>query len=240
MNDHIHQVKRAVIFAAGEGKRMRPVTLTVPKPLVEVNGVRMIDTVIQSLQKNGITEIVIVIGYLKKQFCRLEKQYTGLHLIENPYYETCNNISSLYVARDYLEECMILDGDQMIWNADVLAPFFQKSGYNAVWTDKETKEWLLKVENDRIVSCSRSGGSRGWQLYSISRWTAEDGKRLKKHLEIEFEEKKNRQIYWDDIALFCYPEEYHLGIYKMNKDDVTEIDSIQELAEIDNSYSERL
>ena len=60
----------------------------------------------------------------------------------------------------------------------------------------------------------------GWQLYSISRWTAEDGKKLKRHLEIEFDQKKNRQINWDDVAMFCYPEEYKLGIRPMNKDDI--------------------
>lgn len=45
-------------------------------------------------------------------------------------------------------------------------------------------------ENGIVTSCSRTGGKRGWQLYSISRWTANDGVKLKYHLEIEFEQKK--------------------------------------------------
>ena len=40
------RVERAIIMAAGLGKRMHPITLTTPKPLVKVNGIRMIDTVI--------------------------------------------------------------------------------------------------------------------------------------------------------------------------------------------------
>ena len=48
------KVERAIIMAAGLGKRMNPVTLETPKPLVKVNGVRMIDTVIKGLHKNGI------------------------------------------------------------------------------------------------------------------------------------------------------------------------------------------
>lgn len=232
----MHTVKRAIIMAAGLGSRMHPVTLTTPKPLVKVNGTRMIDTVIQALHHNGIYEIYVVVGYLKEQFFDLETQYPGVKIIVNPYYNTCNNISSLYVARQYLNDVIILDGDQIIYHNEILHPEFTRSGYNCVWTDSETNEWLLTVENDIVTSCSRTGGKSGWQLYSISRWTKEDGARLRSHLELEFEEKKNRQIYWDDVALFCHPEDYTLSIMEMHEDDIIEIDDITELATIDPSY----
>ena len=232
------KAERAIIMAAGFGNRMKPVTLTTPKPLVTVNGVRMIDTVIQGLHHNGIREIYVVVGYLKEQFAGLEREYPGLRLIENPYYSTCNNISSLYVVREHIENAIILDGDQIIYNPEILAPEFSRSGYNSVWTDEPTDEWLQTVENGIVTACSRTGGSGGWQLYSISRWTPEDGRRLRRHLEMEFEEKQNRQIYWDDIALFCYPREYRLGIRHMHKGDVIEVDNLSELAALDASYGE--
>lgn len=231
-----NRVKKAIIMAAGLGNRMKPVTLRTPKPLVKVNGIRMIDTVIQALHENGIYEIYIVVGYLKEQFKILTDEYKGITLIENPYYKECNNISSLYVARDYIEESMILDGDQIIYNSDVLAPEFEKSGYNSVWTDIETDEWLQKVENGVVVSCSRTGGKGGWQLYSVSRWTKADGIKLRKHLELEFEINKNTQLYWDDIAMFYHKEEYELGIRPMDKGDIIEIDNLSELVSIDESY----
>lgn len=225
-------------MAAGFGSRMQPVTLTTPKPLVKVNGMRMIDTVIQGLHHNGIQEIYIVAGYLKEQFYALETQYPGVKIIENPYYDTCNNISSLYVAREHLEDVMILDGDQIIYNDKILDPSFERSGYNCVWTNSQTDEWLMTVKDGVVTSCSRTGGIGGWQLYSISRWSVEDGRKLKQHLEIEFEQNKNRQIYWDDIAMFCYPGEYHLGIYPMKKNDIIEIDNLSELAALDSSYQQ--
>ncbi len=233
----MHEVKRAIIMAAGFGKRMYPVTKKIPKPLVKVNGTRIIDTVIEGLHKNGIYEIYIVVGYLKEQFEYIKEAYNGITLIENPFYDSCNNISSLYVARSYLEDAMILDGDQIIYNPEVLSRMFKRSGYNSVWNEGETSEWLQNVTDDGIVtSCSRTGGKCGWQLYSISRWSAEDGRRLRHHLEIEFEKNNNKQIYWDDIAMFCYPEEYELGIWPMNKQDVVEVDSLYELAELDKNY----
>lgn len=235
----MYEIERAIIVAAGVGKRMRPLTLETPKPLIRVNGVRMIDTVIRALHANKIHEIYVVIGYMKEKFRCLEKEYSGVRLIENPYYDRYNNISSLYVAREFLENAMILDADQIIYNEKVLSGTFERSGYNCVWTDETTKEWMLTTKNGIVTHCSRTGGKGGWQLYSISRWNREDGKRLREHLAVEFEKKKNRDVYWDDIALFCYPEQYRLGIYEMAAGDVVEIDDMEELAAVDKRYEKQ-
>ena len=232
--EETHIVKRAIIMAAGIGKRMQPLTFQIPKPLVKVNGVRMIDTVIEGLRQNGINEMYVVVGYLKEQFYEWAKG-KDVVIIENPYYDTCNNISSLYVARDHLGECIILDGDQIIYNPAILDSHFNLSGYNAVWCEGETNEWLMDVKDGVVKSCSRTGGSHGWQLYSISRWTKEDGDKLRAHLAKEFE-SGNRQIYWDDVAMFCHFQDYKLGIREMQSSDIIEIDGLDELVAIDHSY----
>lgn len=54
------KVERAIIMAAGLGNRMHPVTLTTPKPLVKVNGVRMIDTVIDGLLKTELMKFMLL------------------------------------------------------------------------------------------------------------------------------------------------------------------------------------
>ena len=83
----MHTVKRAIIMAAGIGKRMQPVSLDTPKPLIKVNGKRMIDTVVDALHDNGIYEIYVVVGYLKEQFYEWVKGKIGISIIENPVYD---------------------------------------------------------------------------------------------------------------------------------------------------------
>ena len=233
------RIERAIVLAAGKGTRLAPLTDYIPKPLIAVNGKRMIESIIEALVKNGILEIYVVVGYRKESFSFLNDKYPYIKLIENPFFETCNNISSIYVAREYLHNAMIIEGDLNIRNASILSPDFIRSGYNAVRVAGTTHEWVLQIDDCGIVtSCSRCGGTSGWQLYGISRWSAVDGKLLRTLVEKEFIDKKNTEIYWDEVALFLYREEFELGIFEMPSEAVFEIDSIEELQSIDNHYGQ--
>lgn len=236
----MYKVDKAIIMAAGKGSRLRPITDTIPKPLVRVNGIRMIDTVIHALHQHGIHEIYIVVGYLKECFEELKNDYPEIQLIDNPYYDTCNNISSLYVAREHLQNVVILDGDQMIYQPQILNPYFERSGYCCIYKKDIQDEWVLTLKDDIVIDCQTQGAKEGWQLYSVSFWNEQDGKTLKKHLEEEFILKKNTQVYWDHIALKLYPKDFQLGIREISSGDLIEIDRYEELVQLDESYQRRL
>lgn len=230
------KVENAIIMAAGLGTRMRPLTNTIPKPLVKVNGHRMIETIIQGLNKNGITDVTIVTGYLADKFDFLCDKYAGVNIINNPYYQEYNNLSSLYVARYKLKNTIILDGDQLINNLQVLNPVFDKSGYAGTWANQWTDEWIMHADDDgNVVSCDRDGGEKGYRLYSVSKWTASDSAKLADLVEYEFK-AKNYDIYWDDVAMFKYPDQFNLTVHKVGSNDIIEIDSLDELKALDSSY----
>lgn len=233
----MHKIKRAIIMAAGKGTRMQPLTLEIPKPLVKVNGTRMIDTIIKSLHNKGIYEIYVVVGHLKEKFYDWAKEWEDIQIIENPFYDQCNNISSLYVARNHLEEAIILDGDQIIRDENILFPEFERSGYNGIKIEGFVKEWVMECDNKIVVSCKRNGGNKGWQLFSVSRWSKADGEKLKEFVELEFDKNKKSDYYWDDIPMFLYFDEFALQVFEMDKDAVVEIDSLAELYDIDHSYN---
>ena len=236
MNDYT--VKRAIIMAAGIGKRMRPLSLKMTKPLIEVNGVRMIDTIIDALLANGIADINIVTGYMAESFEILRTKYPMLRFVNNPDYEKYNNISSLYYARELLDtDVVITDADQIVKNADILSPGFSLSGYNATEVTTHTDEWVMSVENGVVTSCTRDGGDKGWQLYSVSRWNREDALKLREYVTLEFEKNKRRDLYWDDIPMFIHFGDFRLGIRVMNSNDLIEIDSLEELQKTDSKYS---
>ena len=68
MNDEI-----AILLAAGVGSRMFPLTRTVPKPLMEIQGIPLFETIIKGLENRQVKRIYIVTGYLGEQFQYLTK-----------------------------------------------------------------------------------------------------------------------------------------------------------------------
>lgn len=95
-----YRVKRAIFFAAGFGSRLLPITINTPKPLVRVDGVRIIDTLIDAVLQAGIEEIIIVCGYLSEQFDQLKDKYPMIKFVENPFYRKANNIFSAICVKD--------------------------------------------------------------------------------------------------------------------------------------------
>ena len=232
----MNRIKRAIIVAAGEGTRLRPVTLTTPKPLVKVNGIRIIDTIINALKKNGIHNIYIVSGYKREQFFDVYKKDPDITIIENPNYYNSNNVTSLYLARDYIPESFIIEGDLVIQNPEVFNPVFEKSGYLATYMEK-TPEWALTLENGTICSYSVEGGTNSYRLWGISMWNRDDGEKLAETVRNQVENIKDLSIYWDELALPDSKIRFDLGIREIGLNDISEIDTFEELKEIDSAYN---
>ena len=104
--------KNAIILAAGFGMRMVPINTSIPKALLEVDGEKLIEKIIQYLHKVNIYEVHIVVGFMKERFDYLVAQY-GVKLIENKEYATKNNLHSLALASEHLENAYIIPCD--IW-----------------------------------------------------------------------------------------------------------------------------
>ena len=224
-------------MAAGRGSRMSELTEHTPKPMVRVNGRRMIDTTIEALLSYGITEIHIVVGHLKERFEEVKRDYPTIRLVENPCYETEENISSIYRVRELLENAMIIEGDQYFFSPEPLNPEYEHTEYNVFWTDEPTKDWIVDADGtNRITGYHDRGGEKGWLCYGVRRWTPEEGRKLRQYIELEYEEKQNRHIHWDYVPFNLHRDQFDLYIRETRPDQRVELDSVEEIARIDPSY----
>lgn len=121
---------QAVILAAGMGKRLKELTQNNTKCMVKVNGVTLIERMLQQLDSLHLNRIVIVIGYegqkLVDYIASLQIS-TPISYIENPIYNKTNNIYSLYLASDVLKQ-----DDTLLLESDLI---FEKGTLEALLED---------------------------------------------------------------------------------------------------------
>lgn len=104
-------IKKAVIVAAGLSSRLYPLTLEKPKPLLPVNGKPLLLRSIELLQRKGVTEIAVVTGYKREMITRVVAGKATT--IPNPFFPHCNNMGSLWFAKDFTgdDPFLYLHGD---------------------------------------------------------------------------------------------------------------------------------
>ena len=230
-----YRVKRAVILAAGFGDRLMPITLNTPKPLIRVNGIRIIDTMLDALYQKDIKEIYIVRGYLKEQFDQLLYKYPTIHFIDNDDYKETNNISSILKAKDLLENCYVMEGDLFIKNPALIQKYQYESNYLGVPVER-TDDWCFTVNNKKIITGVVVGGINCYHMYGISYWTEEDGARMAADIEEVYSAPGGKERFWDLVPLQYHASNYSVHIRECSFDDIVEIDTFNELTMIDSAY----
>lgn len=229
-----YRVQRAVILAAGFGSRLVPVTLNTPKPLVRVNGKRIIDSLLDALIAAGIEEIYLVRGYLAPQFDQLLARYPSIRMIDNPLYNEANNISSVLCAKEHLQNAYICEADLLLSNPNLIRKYQYATNYLGVPV-KKTDDWCLTCKNGYVTRLA-IGGTDCFHMFGISYWTQEDGKRLSEHVEKVYDTPGGKERYWDQVALDYYPEQYRITVRPCTFGDIAEIDTYKELCQIDPAY----
>lgn len=229
-----YRVKRAVFIAAGFGSRLVPITLNTPKPLVRVNGVRMIDTLLDAVVAAGIEEIYVVRGYLGEQFDQLHYKYPMLRFIENPLYNEANNISSAMCVRHLLQNAYVLEADLVLYNPKLITKYQYASNYLGVKVDY-TDDWCFETKN-RLITKVKVGGTDCHHMYGISYWTADDGARLYEDIKKVYEMPGGKERYWDEVSLRYCQQNYQVEVRECSFEDIIEIDNYSDLKKLDKAY----
>lgn len=230
-----YRVKRAIILAAGFGSRMMPATADRPKPMVEVKGVRIIDTLLDALVAVGITDITVVRGYKKEKLDALREKYPFITLVDNDIYDTANNISSAMAVLDKLRGgCYFCEADLYITNPHIITKYQYCSNILGSYS-LETDDWSFRLQDGHICDYQK-GNTYCYNYYGISYWTAEDCDKLRPDFAAVWESPEGRDYFWEFIPLVLRKENYAVEVRQCRKQDIMEIDNFSELVQLDPSY----
>lgn len=122
---------RAILLCAGIGHRMYPLTASTPKCLVEVDGVPILVRSLLALGEAGVTEAVIVVGHEAEQVRRrIGTHFAGIDIryVDAPRFDSTNNIRSLWDARRYCDQDVLLVEGDVVFDAEVVTRLCEQSG----------------------------------------------------------------------------------------------------------------
>ena len=228
-----YRVRRAIILAAGFSERLAPVSLEVPKPLVTVKGVRLVDTLIDALLAAGIEDVSMVVGYKAAAFEPLREKYPMLRFVENPIYNQAQNIASLHAAADKIDRCYICDADMYIHRPSIIRKYEYTSCFFGVPV-LETDDWCFHLSGQKIRSFG-IGGEKCYRAVFITYLNASDSEKLRTDLDDMISSRGGREHHWFDV-LFAEKNRYSIESRSCYAEDVSEVDTMGDLIKLDDSY----
>ena len=223
--------KRAVILAAGFGMRMVPINTELPKGLLEVNGEALIERIIKQLHEVGIKEIYIVVGFMKEKYEYLIDEYE-VKLIVNTEYAAKNNLYSLKLVKDHLENSYIIPCD--IWCDR--NPFHRHELYS--WymvSDLVDNESNVRVNRkmELVIVPENSGGNA---MIGICYLVKEDADLVKKRVEELCRNQRYDGSFWEE-ALY-QKDRMIVAARVVHSADVVEINTYEQLREIESNSNQ--
>lgn len=188
--------KNAIILAAGQGMRMVPINTLIPKSFIEVKEEKLIERIIKQLHYKKITDITIVVGFMKEKFEYLIDKF-DVKLVVNKDYGIKNNLYSLNLVKDKLCNTYIVPCDLWFENN----PFSEFELYSWYMVsdsfDVESKIRINRKKELKIVS-NREEANR---MVGLCYLKEIDSQMLIKKIELLTSEKGKYGLFWEEALI---------------------------------------
>ena len=218
--------RNAIILAAGFGMRMVPINTLTPKALLEVRGEALIERQIRQLQEAGITDITVVVGFMKERFEYLIDEF-GVRLLVNPEYAMKNNLSSLARAVDRIGNTYIVPAD-IRCEHNPFTPHEMFSWYMV--SERKSRETDVRVNRkNELVRVGENG--EGNAMIGIAYILEEDAGRLKERIRKLSLDAARDGDFWEE-ALYD-GDVMRTAARIAPADEAVEINTYEQLRELD-------
>lgn len=214
----------AIILAAGIGSRIGNLSKEMPKPLIKIDGMSLLEKQLIYLKEKNINEINIVIGYKKEMFYFLKEKY-NVNLIINEHFDKYNNLYSLYLASEYMNDTYFIEGDIYLYK-NIFISDLKKSTYFTTFRQNFKKEWVINQENGQVESIDIREGS-GDVIAGISFWDKTSCDIIKKTLHQMVKQSDYHQKLWGEVILSNLYQ-LKIDVIKLGYNEIYEIDNIKD------------
>lgn len=228
------RVDNAIIMAAGFSARCMPLSSVMPKGLFRVKGEVLIEREIRQLKEAGVENIIIVTGYMHEKFAYLRDKY-GVKLLLNQDFDKYNNMSSLYVAQNYMGNSYILSCDnyyeENIFHKYVYAPY-TSSVYSEAFCDEYC---ITGVDGDGCITGVHRGGDRAWYTIGDAYYNRDYSETFVSIMNREWDQLSVRNMMTDDFHI-AHIQDLRLRQVKRPENSIFEFDTLEEFKAFDPQF----
>ena len=228
-----YKVRNAVILAAGMSTRFVPFSFEKPKGLMVCKGEVLIERQINQLREAGVTEIVVVVGYMMEQYFYLKEKY-GVTIVVNNEYATRNNNGSIWAARNYLGNSYVCGSDNY-FTYNVFESHVYRSFYDSIYAKGHVNERGLYFDTDGRIYKTERPTTDKWLMFGKSYWSFDFAKKFLAILEAEYNNPVIRDYLWEWIY-DLHINELDLYIKQYPDNTILEFDSLDDLRAFDDYY----
>lgn len=232
-----YKVDNAIIMAAGLSSRFAPLSYEKPKGVLTVRGEVLIERQIRQLQEAGITDITVVVGYMKEAFFYLEDKF-GVTIRVNADYSVRNNNSTLMLVREKLGNTYVCSSDDY-FTENVFEPYVFEAYYPGVFFAGETNEYLLDTARDGRITGVTVGGSDKYGMLGHVYFDRAFSETFVRILVDEYDLPETAGKLWEDIYR-AHLDELRMVMRPYEPGVIYEFDSISDLKEFDHDFIENV
>lgn len=224
----------AIILAAGSSSRFCPLSYEIPKALLEVKGEILIERQIRQLLEAGISDIIVVVGYMADKFMYLRNKF-GIRIVLNEDYNRFNNTSSVIRVIDELDDTYLCSSDNY-FSSNLFLMHSLDSYYSALYAEGKTSEYCLTVDKDDNIINVRVGGTDSWYMIGYAFFNKVFSGKFRETMKAEYLNSETHQSYWEDVYIRHIKELPPLKIHRYGPNEIDEFDTLDELRIFDKSY----
>lgn len=232
-----YKVDNAIIMAAGLSSRFAPLSYEKPKGVLTVRGEVLIERQIRQLREAGITDITVVVGYMKEAFFYLEDKF-GVTIRVNAEYSVRNNNSTLMLVREKLGNTYVCSSDDY-FTENVFEPYVFEAYYPGVFFAGETNEYLLDTARDGRITGVTIGGRDKYGMLGHVYFDRAFSETFVRILVDEYNRPETAGKLWEDIYR-AHLDELRMVMRPYEPGVIFEFDSIADLKEFDHDFIENV
>jgi len=236
--------KKALILVAGRGKRLMPITESMPKCMAEINDKPILQNTLEALSKNSIEEVIIVVGYMKNVVKdKIGNTFNGMKItyVDNDVYNITNTMYSLWLAKKWVENSnfLFIEGDMFIEHVIINRLISQEKEdvivvdeYNenahglCVIPSSENTVKKMILTKDQGEGFVRSGKLKTVNVYKLS---SSFSQKIFNRIKKTSEEERMGEFYDIILADMLNEQELQLNILNINGLKWYEVDTLEDL-----------